>query len=181
MKPLKPKNKTHHLVLLSLLFAMAIVLTFVENMLPPLIPTIPGLKFGLSNIIVMYTLIFLGYQPALAIVLLKGLFAFGTRGAMAGAFSTFGGLFALCAMALVLFIFKKQATYLSISMIGAVCHNLGQFLMVLLFYGAAMWTLLPILILSGIVAGAITATSLRFLLPAFQSNHREDGGSQDAP
>lgn len=174
MKPLKPKNKTQHLVLLALLFAMAMVLTIVENSLPPILPTIPGLKFGLSNIVVMYTLVFLGNKPALAIALLKGLFALGTRGAMAWAFSTFGGLFALFAMILVLYIFKNQSTYLSISIIGAVFHNLGQFLMVLLFYGAAMWTLLPILILFGIAAGVVTATSLRFLIPAFKYIQRED-------
>ncbi len=180
MKTFILKNKTKRTVFLALLFAIAILLSFVENILPPPIPTVPGLKFGLSNIIVMYALLFLGYRSALALALLKGFFAFGSRGAMAGAFSTTGGLIALCAMITVLLMFKNKATYLSVSIVGAVFHNLGQFLMVLLFYGTAMWVLLPILILSGVAAGALTATSLRFLIPAFQYIHKENGDSPNA-
>jgi heptaprenyl diphosphate synthase len=52
------------LVLTSLIFAAALVLAVVENALPPLPIAVPGVKFGLSNIAVMYALFFLGRKQA---------------------------------------------------------------------------------------------------------------------
>ena len=54
---LKSKTKrTSLLVLTAMLFAIAIVLSLVEGALPALIPSVPGVRFGLSNIAVMYSL-----------------------------------------------------------------------------------------------------------------------------
>ena len=48
------------LVLTSLIFSAALVLAIVENTLPALPIAVPGVKFGLSNIAVMYALFFSG-------------------------------------------------------------------------------------------------------------------------
>lgn len=78
-KPIKELNATQSMVLSALMFAAAIVLSIVENMLPPIVVAVPGVKFGLSNIAVMYALFFLGKKQAYTIAILKGLFAFITR------------------------------------------------------------------------------------------------------
>jgi heptaprenyl diphosphate synthase len=49
-KPIKELNATQSMVLSALMFAAAIVLSIVENMLPPIVVAVPGVKFGLSNI-----------------------------------------------------------------------------------------------------------------------------------
>ena len=51
--------KTRLLVLTGLLFALALVLAIIENTMPPLVISVPGLKLGLSNMAVMYSLFFL--------------------------------------------------------------------------------------------------------------------------
>jgi len=167
------RNHTHSMVLTGLLFAAALVLAVVEGMLPPLPIPVPGIKFGLSNIAVMYALFFLGAREAYCIALLKGVFSFAVRGAVAGLLSLSGGVLSITAMLLLLFFFREKISYTILSVFGAISHNMGQFLVILLLYsGMNMWPYLPFLLVSGMIAGIITSTLLRFVLPAFRRFHR---------
>lgn len=163
------KSKTQELVLAAMIFATALVLSIIENMLPPLPIAVPGVKFGLSNIAVMYALFFLGGKQAYAIAILKGLFVFITRGIIAGALSISGGILSITIMLLLFLLMKEKISYFSISIFGAVFHNVGQFFVIILIYtGVNIWAYLPVLLVSGVIAGMVTSTLLRFILPAFQ-------------
>ena len=71
-----PKNprsyeKTRHIALSGLLFALAMALSFIEGSL--VIPgLLPGMKLGLANIVVMYALFFMGARQALVLGLVMG-------------------------------------------------------------------------------------------------------------
>jgi len=164
----KNLNRTQMLVLTSMIFAAALVLAVVENMLPPLPVPVPGVKFGLSNIAVMYALFFLGKKQAYAIGILKSVFVFITRGGIAGLLSITGGILSITVMILLMAIFKDKITYLVISIFGAVSHNIGQFIVITVIYtGMNMWAYFPVLLISGLAAGIVTSTLLRFIMPAF--------------
>ncbi len=166
---IKNLNRTHMLVLTSLLFAAALVLAIVENMLPPLPIAVPGVKFGLSNIAVMYALFFLGKKQAYTIGILKAVFVFVTRGGIAGALSLSGGILSITVMILLMFLFRNKITYLIISIFGAVFHNVGQFIVITVIYtGMNMWAYFPVLLISGLAAGIVTSTLLKFIMPAFK-------------
>ena len=83
-----PKNprsyeKTRHIALSGLLFALAMALSFIEGSL--VIPgLLPGMKLGLANIVVMYALFFMGVKQALVLDVLKALFVFLVSGFTAG-------------------------------------------------------------------------------------------------
>ena len=62
----------------------------------------PAIKLGLSNVVVMYALLFLRTRTALLLVVLKALFAFLTRGATAGFLSLCGGGLSLVVMLVLL-------------------------------------------------------------------------------
>ena len=79
----------------GVLFALAMVLSFAESSIAPLLGLAPGMKLGLANVVVMYALLFLGGRAALALVLLKAGFGLLTRGAVAGLLSLAGGLLSL--------------------------------------------------------------------------------------
>jgi len=161
-------SKTQTLVLTGLIFAAAVVLAMVENMLPPLPIAVPGVKFGLSNIAVMYALFFLGVKQAYSIAVLKAVFVIVTRGFIAGVLSFSGGILSLTIMLLLLLIFKESISYLIISIMGAVFHNIGQFIViVVIFSGMNIWAYFPVLIIAGIIAGIVTSTLLKFIIPAF--------------
>lgn len=164
----KNHNKTRRLVLTSLLFATALVLSFIENTLPPIMVSVPGVKFGLSNIAVMYALFFLSKKEAFTIAALKSFFVFLTRGFVASLLSFCGGMLSITVMVLLTYIFREKISYLLLSVSGAVFHNIGQFIAISLIYtNLYLWVYLPVLLISGVFAGMATATLLRFILPAF--------------
>lgn len=162
-------QKTKLLVLTGLLFAISIVLIAVENSLPPIFPALPGIKLGLSNIMVMYTLFFLNRRQALLLALIKAVFVYATRGTVAGILSLSGGLLSLAVMILLLFVFKDKVSYLLLSIFGAIFHNLGQLTAVSLIYtNLYMLAYLPVLLFAGIIAGIATAALLKLILPALK-------------
>jgi heptaprenyl diphosphate synthase len=164
----KKSNHTRQLVLTGLIFALALVLSMVENALPVPVP-VPGVKLGLSNIAVMYALFFLGRNRAIMIAVLKASFIFMMRGGMAGLLSLSGGLVSLAVMMLLMLLFKDRISYLILSVFGAVFHNLGQFTVVSYIYtDMFLWGYLPVLLISGVAAGVVTSVILRGILPAFK-------------
>lgn len=162
-------QKTRLLVSTALLFALALVLTVVENSLTPLAIGVPGVKLGLSNIAVMYALFLLDKKQAFTIAALKAIFVFATRGLTAGILSFCGGMLSILVMLVLLLIFKDRISYLVLSIFGAVAHNVGQFTAISIIYtNLVLWVYLPVLLIAGVIAGVATSTLLRFILPAFQ-------------
>lgn len=162
-------GKTQKLVLTSLFFAVAIILSVIENSLPPLPIAIPGVKFGLSNIAVMYVLFFIGKKQAYSVVLLKAIFVFSTRGWIASVLSLSGGVLSLTVMILLIAIFREKVSYLILSIFGAIFHNIGQLIAVSIVYtNLYLLYFFPLLLVSGVIAGVITSVLLNFIEPAFK-------------
>lgn len=165
----KTLSKTKLLVLTALLFAVALVLSVVENSLPTIPLAVPGVKLGLSNIAVMYALFFLDKKPAFLIAVLKATFVLITRGPISGLLSLCGGLLSLAAMSLLIFIFKDKISYFVLSIFGSVFHNIGQFVAISFIYtNMYLWFYLPFLLIAGVVAGMATSVLLKLILPAFK-------------
>ena len=61
--------KTKKLVTLALLTAAAMILSYVEALLPSV--AVPGVKMGLANIAVVFTLYKLGWREAAAVSLVR--------------------------------------------------------------------------------------------------------------
>jgi len=168
------KNKvntgsTMEIALTGLLLAAAIVLSVFESSLPPVMAAVPGVKFGLSNVAVMYALFFLNRRQAVSVAVLKSLFVLFTRGPMSGVLSLAGGLLSIFVMLLLMKLLKDRISYLMLSIAGAVFHNIGQLAAVaVMLSGIYMMAYLPVLLVSGVAAGAATATLLKFIMPAFQ-------------
>lgn len=156
-------SKVRRIAGTGLLFALALVMQFVESLVPSPFPMVPGIKLGLSNIVTMFCLFSMGVREALLIAVLKGLFAFMTRGPAAGILSLAGGLLSVLLMTAV----QKLGQSGGITSItGAVGHNLGQLAAecVMLKSAAALYYG-PLLIISGVVMGTVTAYVLHILKP----------------
>lgn len=173
-------EKTRKVALSGMLFALAITLSVVESALvEPLlglalpilgfsVGVIPGVKIGLSNIVVMFALFFISFPQALAIAVLKAAFVFLTRGVLAGFFSLCGGLLSITVMWL-LYKLPKRPTYFILSVCGSLAHNFGQLIAASIVLGSKLALAnMPILIISGLGMGLITSTSMNLLLPALE-------------
>lgn len=152
-------------VLMGLLFALAMVLSYIESMFTlPGLP--PGVKLGLSNIVTMYCVFFLGGRQAYTLAVLKGFFTLLTRGLVAACMSTAGGLVSVSVMLLLIDLPKWNPSYTLISVFGSLGHNLGQLLMasVIMQSGFVIYYL-PVMAVSGVGMGVVTGILLRVLLP----------------
>ena len=152
-------------VLMGLMFALAMVLSYVESMITvPGLP--PGVKLGLSNIVTMYCVFFLGWRQAYTLAVLKGSFALLTRGFTAACMSTAGGLVSVTVMLLLILPKKLDLSYTLISVLGSLGHNFGQLLMasVIMRSGLVIYYL-PIMAVSGVGMGVATGVLLRVMLP----------------
>lgn len=167
-------KKNYKTALTAILCALAIALNFLEGLIPPFPFLPPGAKPGFSNIITMFAAGSLGFPHAIAIALLKGLFSFVTRGATAGIMSLSGGILSAVAMYLLMRYARKHLGLIGISVICALCHNLGQLMAAMLITSTAnIVYYAPALAVFGIVTGAVTGVILRAVIPALEKmkNH----------
>lgn len=156
------------MVLMGILFAAVLVLTVVEDALQLPVPA-PGVKLGLSNIIVMYSLFFLGKREAVVLAVLKAAFVLLTRGAVASFLSLCGGLLSVAVMIVLMLIFRDGISYLLLSIAGSIFHNFGQLAAVTLVYTSFSFLYyLPALLICGVIAGAATSVLLKLSLPALK-------------
>ena len=161
-----PKNhrgyeKTRHIALSGLLFALAMALSFIEGTLT--IPgLLPGMKLGLANIVVMYALFFMGPRQALILDVLKALFVFLVSGFTAGFLSLCGGL-----LSLLDYLLPVRPTWFILSVCGALAHNIGQLLGAGVIISSSLSLYYaPVMLVLGLVMGALTSVTLRAILPA---------------
>ena len=145
--------KASKLAQYGLLIALALALSWLESLLPPL--GVPGVKLGLPNLVIVFALYRLGFKDACVISLVRVALAallFGNGAALA--YSAAGAVLSLSVMGLL----KKTEKFSSVgvSVAGGVAHNAGQILaaMALLETARLAWYL-PVLWISGTVAGVL--------------------------
>lgn len=162
--------KVKKLTKLALLAGIALVIFAVELQIPSPIP-VPGVKLGLSNIVTLVTLCLFGWKEALAVLLVRvvlGGIVTGQVGALPYALA--GGLLSFAAMLLLRrFVREKQLWVLSV--VGGFFHNLGQLATaILLTRTAGLLAYLPVLLLSGMLAGLFTGLCAQFVIARFKRN-----------
>jgi len=158
-------NKT--LAFMSIMLALIMVLSIIERMVPPLPGFPPGSNLGLANIITMYCVFFLGAKRALGLAAMKSLFVLLTRGPIAGLLSFCGGFLSLGVIILLTALFRRKISYITISVFGAVSHNIGQMLMASILMNTSVFYYLPVLIVTGVITGVATGVALTVILPVF--------------
>lgn len=159
-------SKAKDVALTGMLFALAIALSWLESCITPLLGLMPAMKLGLSNIVVMYALLFLRIRTAWMLVALKALFAFLTRGATAGILSACGGAVSLLILLGLLFLPVPVSGYV-FCVCGALAHNLGQLAAASVVLSSAMaLAYAPVLLVAGVLVGALSCLLTRALFAA---------------
>ncbi len=154
--------KTKDIAKIGLLCALALVLGYVEMLIPTFIP-LQGFKIGLANIAVMYTLCKFDFKYAFFVMLVKVLVTslwFSAPSTLI--YSLSGGLFALLAM---LFAQKLKLSEIGTGISGGVFHNIGQITAsCLVLKTTATLYLLAFLMPLGILTGAFVGTAVKMTL-----------------
>ncbi len=163
-------KKVRHVALCGIMLSLSVGISAIENLIPmPL-----GVKPGFSNLPVMYGMSEISSRYGFAICIMKSFFVIITRGFTAFFMSIFGGILSYLIM---LFIYKKtNATMMLMSVIGALCHNLGQlFAASIILKSLSVFGYSPVLIISGCITGCITGTVLKILINSIPKFDKQGG------
>ena len=160
----KPKNVSaaRYTAVMGLLFAVSAALNMIESLFSAFLPL--GMRVGLANIVIMAAILCINLPSAALLVLLKSAFVLLARGATAGAMSLCGGLAAFAVTALL---FRRtKASYVLISVLGALAHSFGQIFSARFLMGTnAVFAYAPILGISSLAAGVCTGIVLKAVFP----------------
>ena len=136
---------------LGLFLGLALVCSYLESLVP-IGFGIPGIKLGLTNVVVILLMYCIGAKEALVISLLR-IFLIGFLFNPASIlFSLAGGLLSF----ILMYLMKRTNLFkcLSVSLVGGISHNIGQIIVAsvivenynILFY-------IPVLLVAGIITG----------------------------
>lgn len=138
-------KKTRRIALYGMLIALALVLSYAESQVPVFF-AVPGMKLGLTNLVVLLALYLMDAKSAVLINIVRILLVSFTFGNGASFFySLAGGLLSGAVMILL----KRTGRFgmTGVSMAGGVSHNIGQILVAMLvlrtralgWYLLALW------------------------------------------
>lgn len=149
---------------LALLSTVSLIIFVIELRIPNPFP-IPGVKLGLANIITVYAVFRCRPSETAMIVtvrLLLGAMFSGNLSAFL--YSSAGAVTCLCGMMLLRSILPEKQIWLC-SVIGAMLHNIGQITAaVIIMRSFGVIAYLPILLVTGSLAGAFTGLCAQLLL-----------------
>ena len=146
---------------LGAMTALALILSYVESFVPM---PLPGVKLGLANVVAVFVLYRSGVLRAAGVSLLRVLLSailFGS--AVSLAYAAAGAALSIAAMACL----RRTDRFspLGVSIAGGVMHNAGQIAVCcLLLDSGAVAAYLPLLTVSGAVAGVAVGTLAALLL-----------------
>ena len=139
---------------LGVFLALALICSYVESLIPFYFG-IPGVKLGLTNIVVVLMLYCVGTKEAFAISMLRIVlagFLFGNLFSIL--YSLAGGMFSF----LVMYLLKRTGKLgvLPVSVAGGMSHNIGQIAVAaFVVENINIFYYLPVLFVAGIVTGLL--------------------------
>ena len=149
--------------LTGMMASLALIFSYVE-VLFPFNAGIPGVKLGLANLVPLIILYRMDARYAFAANLIRVILAgLLFSGLFAALYSLAGSLTSF----LVMYLLKKTRLFsvIGVSTAGGVFHNLGQLIVAMLAVsGPQLIHYMPVLIISGMIAGIIVGIGASILL-----------------
>lgn len=150
---MKKRTSARKLTVLSLTVAVAMLLSYIEHLLPSFVP-IPGIKLGLANIATVFALYTLGRGYAAYVTLVRVLLSALLFGNPLGAiYALSGAVLALLGMCLLSLV--PLFSEIGVSTAGGVLHNIGQITAAAIVMRTAglVVAYLPVMLIFGTIAG----------------------------
>lgn len=148
--------KTKKVAFIGVSIALAMVLSYLESQIP-IFAANNGFKVGFPNLVMMVVLYKIGWKETVLVSILRIFLMFFcgfTRDITGLVLSLAGAVLSLLGIILL----KKTNLFscIAVSVVGGVLHNIGQIIAVCIWYQTAGLALeLPLLLISGTIAGAI--------------------------
>ena len=166
-------KKLNKMIFLSLLVSIGLALSVLESTIPLPI-AVPGAKLGLSNMVILVTLVLFGFKEGLIVGILKSIVLILVTGSISSAFYSLSGAILSCiAMYIVYKYFSNIFSLIGVSIFGAVAHNYAQVTVaVLMMNNSRIYSYLPILLLMSLFTGYFVGLSSRYISRNLEKNFK---------
>lgn len=164
-------KKIKKIIFLSLLVSIGLALSVLESAIPLPI-AVPGAKLGLSNIVILVTLVVFGFKEAFVAGVLKSIVLVLVTGSVTSVlYSLSGAVLSCITMAIIYRYFSNIFSLIGVSIFGAVAHNFGQVSVAsLMMYNIRIYSYLPILLLMGLFTGYFVGLASIYVSKNLQKN-----------
>lgn len=163
--------KLKQLTINAVLTAIALTIFMIEAQIPSLVP-IPGVKLGLANIITVFALFAFTPKDAFLILFVRVFMGSVFSGQISTLlYSLGGGMLSFASLLVMRRVITIDQLWVA-AVVGAVFHNVGQILVAIVVTGTpGIVVYLPILMVSGIIAGLFTGFCAQFLYGKIKKFH----------
>lgn len=166
--------KVKTLTKMALLAAAALILGWLDSLIP-LVPGVPGIKLGLSNLPLLYAVFYLSPWSTAVLMLVKvGLSSLLFGNAVGALYSIAGGVLSVAVMLLLKRI--RSISVIPVSTFGGILHMIGQIAVGMLLLGVRpMLAYAPWLLVSGLLTGALLGVAACGVFSALDRYERRKG------
>lgn len=142
------------LIFLSVIVSIGLALSVLESAIP-LPVMIPGAKLGLSNMVVLITLVVFGFKEGITVSILKSSVLMLITGSVSSfIYSISGAVLSCITMYIGYLYFSKTFSLIGVSIIGALSHNFAQVSVAsYMMNNLRIYTYLPFLMLMSLFTG----------------------------
>lgn len=154
-------NGAKRVALSGVMLALALIVSLIESMIPPIVPMLPYAKLGLTNVVLLACFMLVGVWEGYVVLVLKCLLS----AVYAGNFSMLVWSLpsALVAYTVMVLLHKtKLFSVTGLSMVGGMLHNFTQILVATVVVGKSVFFYLPYMLLAGGLAGFVTGVVCHF-------------------
>ena len=154
---------SRRLALSGLFLALALIVSLIENLIPPIVPALPYAKLGLGNVVLLACFLLVGVWEGCVVLVLKCFFAALFSGNLSMLVWSLPSAAAAYAV-MVLLGRTRLFSVTGLSAAGGMLHNTVQILVSMAVVGKAVAAYLPYMVLAGGIAGVVTGVICHFVV-----------------
>ena len=148
---------------MGIFLALALLCSYIETLIP-INFGIPGIKLGLTNIVIVIMLYCIGAKESILVSIMRVLLAgFMFGNAFSIIYSLAGGLLSFLVMFLIMKLPKLHC--ITVSTVGGIFHNIGQIAVAaIVVENINIFYYIPVLIVAGAVTGLLIGILLQEMI-----------------
>ena len=164
-------KKTNKMIFLSLLVSIGLAVSIIETSIPLPIP-VPGARLGLSNIVILVSLVIFGYKDAFIVSILKSIVLMLVTGSITSfIYSISGAILSTIVMVIAYKYFSNIFSLVGVSILGALAHNTAQITVAtLIMSNMKIFFYLPVLLLMSLFTGYFVGISSNYVSKNLRKN-----------
>ena len=166
-------KKTNKMIFISLLVSVGLALSVIESAIPLPI-SMPGARLGLSNMVVLVTLIVFGFKDGIKVGMLKSTVLMLVTGSISSFLYSISGAMLSCIM---MYLFHRYLSrffsLIGVSIIVAASHNFAQVTVaVIMLSNPRIYSYLPFLLIISLFTGYFVGLSSIYIVDNLKKNFR---------